>query len=196
MKKLILVLVISFSVVKSKVVHAQAWEKNTKVISLGVGLSQFYHLDNYYYYNEYYHGATHRSYTLLTEQFNLQGEFGIHKYVGLGFTTGVGGRGPFANYYNGEFNIPVGVISNFHFYQLIADNSKKNIHADKMDIYAGINIGSGIAFTFYPNLTRSVPLFFGGVHAGIRYYISDKVGVNAELGLGKSLINGGFVFKL
>ena len=178
--------------------QAQAWEKNTKVLSFGFGASQFFHLDNYYYGNS----NNFRSwYWPLTGQINFQGEFGIHKYVGLGFTTGIGGRGGALNGYNGEINAPIGMLVNFHFYQLIADKTDKNIHADKLDIYAGANIGSGIAATFYrnsnnPDALRIIPIAFGGLHAGIRYYFKPKVGVNAEIGFGKSLVNAGFVFKL
>jgi hypothetical protein len=184
-------------------VQGQAWEKNTKVLSLGFGASQFFHLDNYYYGNPYQgNPRTGRNwYWHTTGQINFQGEFGIHKYVGLGFTTGIGGRAGALYGYNGELNVPIGMIVNFHFYQLIADKTGKNIHADKLDIYAGANIGSGVAATFYrnsnnPDVVRIVPLAFGGLHAGVRYYFKPKVGVNAEVGFGKSLVNVGFVFKI
>lgn len=190
---------VSVLMVATNSTQAQAWEKNTKVLSLGFGASQFFHLDNYYYGNS---NKFRTWYWPVTGQINFQGEFGIHKYVGLGFTTGIGGRGGMLYGYTGEINVPIGMIVNFHFYQLIADKTEKNIHADKLDIYAGANIGSGIAGTFYrnypdnPDATRIVPIAFGGLHAGIRYYFKPRVGVNAELGFGKSLINAGFVFKI
>jgi len=175
--------------------NAQAWERNSKVLSLGFGASQFFHIDNYYYGNG--NGPFVRDwYTPLTGQINFQGEFGVHKYVGLGFTTGVGGRAGWFYGYAGEVNIPIGFIANFHFYQLIADKTGKNIHADKLDIYAGLSIGGGIAQTFYSNTTRIVPMAFGGLHAGVRYYFKPRVGVNGEIGWGKSLINVGFAFKI
>lgn len=194
MKKIFLcTMLIAAFTVSPTTINAQAWERTSKVLSLGVGFSQFYHLDDYYYYGR---NDNKNGYKLTTEQFNFQGEFGIHKYVGLGFTIGVGGRGALSNNYRGEFNIPAGMLCNFHFYQLISDNSKKNIHGDKMDIYAGINLGSGVAFTYYTNSNRVVPLAFGGTHVGIRYYISPKFGLNAEVGMGKSIVNAGFSFKL
>lgn len=174
--------------------HAQAWEKNTKTLSLGFGASQFFHVDDYYYAGR--GPGFHNWYSPLTGQINFQGEFGIHKYWGLGFTTGIGGRGGMRYDYAGEINIPIGMIANFHFYQLIANKSQKNIHADKLDIYVGASLGSGLAFTYYPGYSRVVPMAFGGLHAGIRYYFTPKVGVNGELGWGKSLVNVGFVFKL
>lgn len=181
----------------------QAWERNTKVLSLGFGASQFFHLDNYYYgRNNGNPRGFHSFYWPITGQINFQGEFGVHKYVGIGFTTGIGGRGGLLYGYSGEVNAPIGLIVNFHFYQLIADKSSKNIHADVLDIYAGASIGSGIAATFYrnypnnPDAVRVVPIAFGGLHAGLRWYFKPRVGLNAEVGFGKSLVNVGFVFKL
>ncbi len=204
MKKLIHTLTILVALLfASSQTQAQAWEKNSKVLSLGFGASQFFHLDNYYYGNNYPGNPRNfRSwYWPVTGQINFQGEFGIHKYVGLGFTTGIGGRGGLLYGYTGEINAPIGMLVNFHFYQLIADKTQKNIHADKLDIYAGLNIGSGIAATFYRNnnntdAVRIVPIAFGGLHAGVRYYFKPRVGVNAEVGFGKSIINAGFVFKI
>lgn len=174
-------------------VQAQAWGRHTNVLSLGIGPSQYIHLDRYYYTDA---PVPRLYYWPVTGQFNFQGEFGVHKYVGLGFTTGIGGRGPVNRNYLGELNIPVGLIANFHFYQLIADNASRNIHSDKLDIYAGINVGSGVAFTYYPDVVRAVPIVFGGVQAGIRYYFVPRVAVNGEIGFGKSIANIGFTFRL
>ncbi len=206
MKKILYAFImISALMFASNQTQAQAWERNTKVLSLGFGVSQFFHVDNYYYGHKYYKGNRGIGggwYWPMTGQLNFQGEFGVHKYVGLGFTTGFGGRGAWQNRYPSEINIPIGLICNFHFYQLIADKTDKNIHADKLDIYVGANLGSGIAATFYPEYpdyprtTRITPIAFAGLHAGLRYYFKPKVGVNLELGFGKSLANVGFVFKL
>lgn len=200
-------LIVSTLMLTADLAKAQAWNRDTKVLALGVGASQFFHIDDYYFENT---PDVRGWYWPVTGQINFQGEFAIHKYVGLGFTTGLGGRGPLLYGYTGELNIPLGVIANFHFYQLIADKSGKNIHADKLDIYAGISLGSGLAFTFYDNgtrvgpgglvdhnsTTRIVPMAFGGLHAGVRYYFVPRVGVNGEIGWGKSLVNVGLVFKI
>jgi len=195
MKKILTILmIVSALTVTPNIAQGQAWTKDTKILVLDFGISQFYHMDNYYYGNV----KNHSWYSPTTLQLNFQGEFGIHKYVGLGFTTGIGGRRGWNNGYSGEVNIPIGMIANFHFYQLIADKSGKNIHADKLDIYVGAEMGSGLAFTFYnyTSTVRVVPLAFGGIHAGIRYYFTPKVGVSCELGWGKSFANVGFAFKL
>ncbi len=173
---------------------AQAWKKHTNVLSLGVGISRFAHIDDYYYLNT---NNNKTWYSTETGQFNVQVEFGVHKYVGVGFTTGFGARVDRSpTDYPGEINLPIGLITNFHFYQLIADKSRKKIRGDKLDIYAGGSLGSGIAASYYTNSTRIVPLAFAGLHAGVRYYFTNKIGLNAELGFGKSILNAGFSFKI
>ena len=185
-------------VLTTKTTQAQAWEKKSVVLGIGLGVSSFYHIDPDYNAYHGFGGSRGRgfAYAPLTGQFNLQMEFGVHQYVGLGFCTGVGGR---AGYYysDGELNAPISFIGNFHFYQLIADKTGKNIHADKLDIYGGFSLGTGIAIQFDNNRNnRIVPLIYGGPHLGVRYYFTPKFGINGEVGFGKSLINGGLVFKL
>lgn len=201
MKKILFVTAIILSaILYSNQTQAQAWDKSSKVLSLGVGGSSFFHI---YPDSGPYGWGGYR--TPITGQLNFQGEFGVHKYVGIGFTTGIGGRsgyywggGPWwggSRGYSGEFNIPIGVIGNFHFYQLIDDKVSADIHSDKLDIYGGLNIGSGIAI-LYGNGGQVIPIAFGGVQVGARYYFTPKFGVNLEVGYGKSFVNGGICFKL
>jgi hypothetical protein len=178
--------------------NAQAWSRDSKVIAIGVGGSDFIHFDpNLYYSNT-------RAFTRVTGQFNLQGEFGVQKWVGLGFTTGVGGSAINVPYHP-EVNMPIGMICNFHFYQLIADKTTRNIRADRLDIYGGISIGSGFAaiynnyrtpegFVVHSMTTHA--LFFAGPQLGLRYFVTPTFGVNAEAGWGKSFVNAGFVFNV
>ena len=200
MKKLLYVTVLAAFILTAQNTQAQAWEKGTKVLGIGFGASQFFHIDanasNYY----------GNFYQPVTGQLNFQGEFGVHDYVGVGFTTGIGGRAGYYRTYGyfgyygsygslGEVNVPIGVLANFHFFQLIADKTGKDIHADKLDVYAGVNAGSGVAVAFYSNTNHIFPIAFGGVQAGARYYFTEKFGVNLEVGYPK-LVHGGIVFKL
>jgi len=57
-------------------------------------------------------------------------------------------------------------------------------------------VGSGVAIAYYSDFTRIAPMAFGGVHIGIRYYFTPMVGINLEAGIGKNLVNAGFVFKI
>jgi len=150
---------------------------------------------------------------------NVQTEFGVHKYVGVGFNIGVGacrnlngfsrysallGYNEYSSFWS--VSIPVAVAANFHFYQLIEDKTKKNIHGDKLDLYAGANLGAGPAFAFAKKgLTdnNGNPLkgdvgyvIFGGIQVGVKYYPKSKVGMFLEVGYGKTLVNGGVSFKM
>lgn len=190
MKKLITACTLLLALVFTNTVKAQAWEKDTKLLGIGLGPAYYYHIGTA---DRYYPGW----FTRLTGQFNFYGEFGVHEYVGVGFNTGIGGAGQLTGYYP-EVNVPLQVIANFHFYQLIADKVSKDIHADKLDIYAGINAGSGVAAVFDGRTgdTRIFPLLVVGPQFGVRYYFKENVGVTGEFGYGKSLIQAGFVFKL
>lgn len=172
-------------------------------LQLGVGIGNHYSV-----YSDY-----DRMYSNNFAQFSLQMEFGIHKYIGLGFLVGaetsIGNIGYHGSYFFGNhdaywaFGIPVGMNCNFHFLQLIADKAGKSF-ADKMDVYAGMNIGSGPVFrnvrdkykgdVYYDS--RVGALFFIGPHAGIRYFPKGNVGIYGEIGFGKAFTTGGVIFKL
>lgn len=175
----------------------KAWSRDSKVLSIGLGLGNYYHLDSRY--RAFGPGGNgYRGYhTPYTGQFNLQMEWAVHNYVGIGFTTGFGGTGPLSHGYRGEFNMPIGLVVNFHFYQLIDDKNGKDLRSDKLDIYGGLSVGSGFAVAFYDREdARIVPLAWGGLHAGIRWYFTPRVALNAEAGFGKNVANIGFSFKL
>jgi hypothetical protein len=181
--------------------NAQAFEKGGKYISLGLGGANFWHIYTDATYNSYYGFG---GYTPITGQLSVQGEFSVHEYVGVGFTAGIGGRagGGISRFgfgytgYSPEFNIPIGVIANFHFYQLIADKVGKDIHSDKLDVYAGLNIGSGVAILPNSGSTDIAALFFAGPQVGARYFFTPNMAANLEVGYGKTWVNGGLTFKI
>jgi len=181
----------------------------SKYLQLGLGLNQHYSL-----YSDY-----DRAYNTSYGAFNLQMEFGVHKYVGLGFIVGAEVSARTAGYYYGgiyapgyikpsnspywSVGVPIGFIANFHFLQLISDKAGKSF-ADHLDVYGGLNIGSGPVFRnvrkaydvdpYYDSHVGA--LFFLGPHVGIRYFPGENVGIYAEAGYGKSLITGGVIFKM
>ncbi|MFN8317723.1 MAG: hypothetical protein U0T32_14840 [Chitinophagales bacterium] len=198
MKKLALSVIAILSI--SLASNAQAFEKGGKYISLGLGGSNFWHISS----NGYFGSYGNFGYTPITGQLSVQGEFGVHKYVGVGFTTGIGGRAAgtgiyrygWGSGYSSEFNIPIGVIANFHFYQLIADKVSKDIHADKLDVYAGLNLGSGVAMFPGTDPLQVSALFFVGPQVGARYFFTPNMAANLEVGYGKTWVNGGLTFKI
>lgn len=148
------------------------------------------------------YGAPYYSwYTPSVGGISAQMEWGIHQYVGLGFNVGLMGGfygwGYYNSYYSrpfGMISIPIGIQANCHFYQIIADKTGKNLHADKLDVYAGLNAGSGISAVPTPGWINA--LFYVGPQAGVRYYFKPNIGVGGEIGWGKSFVSGGFTFKL
>jgi hypothetical protein len=194
--------------------------KGSKTLLLGIGGSNMFTIfskksDAYLGYDDYFYGA--RSFfTPLSGGISVDGEFGVHNYVGVGFHTGFFGSrsiyssgffGRLAGYdytytYSGLY-IPLGVIVNFHFYQLIEDKTSKDIHGDKLDLYVGANLGSGVAIAVPTRdlkndggKTSFGALAYGGVQFGVRYFFNPKIGVFAEVGYGKTFANGGIAFKL
>lgn len=197
-KMMALAALIAVSAWITKPAHAQAFEKGGKYLNLHLTGSNYWHIDAQKNWGNSWRGTNVGGVT-------VQMEWGIHKYVGLGFYTGVqGGIGSYGWYGPGwgggwkggygELALPIGIISNFHFYQLIEDKTAKNIHGDKLDIYAGLSLGSGVSFFPTPNWVS--PLFFVGPHAGARYFVKPNLGLGLEAGYGKSFISGGLTFKL
>lgn len=199
MRNLIVILLVALAA--SANAQGQAFEKGCQLNSIGFGVSKVFHIipgdHRYYgYYGAY--GYNSAAYTTLTGEFNIQVEKAVSDYVGVGANFGFGGHAT-RLYGYGEANFLIGIITNFHFYQLIADKTGKDIHADKLDIYAGINVGTGVAGqfgNFGNDNARLAVLAWGGFQVGARYYVSQRVAVNLEAGYGKSLINGGITIKV
>jgi hypothetical protein len=206
---------------KSKSDDGKAFEgKGSKTLLVGLGGSNMFTIFSKSS-NVYDEDFGFGSYSPISGGISVDGEFGIHKYVGIGFHTGIfgarniyGGFGfasrildlDFDDSYAGIY-IPVGIIANFHFYQLIEDKTSKDIHGDKLDLYVGANLGSGVALailkkkyvdSFTSNEDKVIPgaLVYGGIQFGVKYFPKPKLGIFAELGYGKTFANGGVCFKL
>lgn len=170
--------------------------KGSKQISIGVGLSSYigaFGKGGFYNYSGtrgyYGRGAFWYSGTL-----SVQAEFGVHDYVGVGLVTGIGGR---SFYGTGVLYVPVGILANFHFFQLIADKKGLGI-GDKLDVYAGLNFGTGLGVSFYKGGggTTVGGIIFAGPQIGVKYFFNDKIGVYGEFGYGKSVFEAGVSIKL
>lgn len=191
MKKLVLLFIglatLSFG-------YSQAFSKGTKSLTLYFGGANMLHIPTNY---SYYSGVFGRGFfSPITGQMGVEMEFGVHKYVGVGFNVGVGGR---ANSYvfSNELNVPVGAFANFHWWQLLDDKVGKDMKSDKLDLYAGVDLGSGVALHFDGNgNTYTDALVFAGPHLGIKYYPIERLGIGGELGYGKTFANFGLTFKL
>ncbi|MCC6515294.1 MAG: hypothetical protein IT275_02965 [Chitinophagales bacterium] len=171
--------------------------KGSKQISIGLGLSSYIGefgkggFNNYlgnrggYYWGR---GAFWYSGTL-----SVQAEFGVHDYVGVGLVTGLGGRA-FGG--GGRFYLPVGILANFHFFQLVADKKGLGI-GDALDLYFGLNFGTGLGVAFAKGAGSQVGgIVFAGPQFGVKYFFNPKIGVYGEFGYGKSIFEAGVSIKL
>ena len=191
MKKQIIILFVFISLLVNQLESkAQAFEgKGSKTLSLTIGAAEYFHFGGYYGgYLGYGFGYFYTP--ALAVNANL--EFGVHKYVGIAPNFGIA-----TSFYPGAvgLHIPIGVQGNFHFYQLIADKVKKDIHGDKLDIYAGLNLGGGPDIVFDRG-TAVGGFFYIGPQVGVRYYPKGNVGITAELGYGRTISNFGVCLKL
>lgn len=141
----------------------------------------------YYGYYGYYGGGAF----WISGGLSVQAEFGVHDYVGVGLVTGLVGRRSY-------MAIPVGVLANFHFFQLIADKKGVGV-GDKLDLYVGLNFGTGIGVSTLKGLKGSDKIsgiIFAGPQFGVKYFFTDKIGIYTELGYGKSIFEAGVSIKL
>lgn len=202
-KSLIILFVLSIMLSFPNQSNAQAFGgKGSKAFLVGLGFS------NYPTFFTENNVGVKGTYSPFAFNVGVQGEFGIHDYVGLGFTAGatfagslgsspgIGNAFGASNWSN--IGIPIGMIGNFHFLQLIADKTGGSF-AESMDVYAGLAFGAGPSFAIPKNSNVEGDvgvLFLGEVHAGIRYYFNDKLGVFAEVGQGRSSrLQGGLALK-
>lgn len=178
--------------------------KGSKTVSLGLGLSSYIGSFGKGGFNSYFGGRSYYGYGYglgygafwYSGTLSVHAEFGVHDYVGVGIVTGIGGRAYRGSGNGGVLYVPVGVQANFHFYQLIEDKTSKDIHGDKLDLYAGLNVGSGLAVGFPANSNTIGGLLFVGPQVGVKYFFKPKIGIYAEVGYGKSVFEAGISFKL
>lgn len=114
---------------------------------------------------------------------NVQGEYGIGPFMGLGWQTGVN------LYFPGRttvIEVPVGLKVNVH----ILDAAHVNVRG--LDCFAGINIGGGPAFL--TDGSGVVGLLYVGPQFGVRYWFNPHIAIFSEFGWGATFANIGFTF--
>lgn len=151
------------------------YDKGDFLVNAGVGLGY------------YYAGGVP---LLLSGEWAVNDVFTVGPYFGYtsySYNWGWGGKWKYTF-------IDIGVRGSYHFSELF------EITNDKVDIYGGAFLGfllssySGDAFSGY-----SDPYGGGlrlGIHAGARYFFSEKVAGFGELGYGLAPLSLGLTFKL
>ncbi len=127
----------------------------------------------------------------------LSGEFAVNDVISIG---------PYLGYTSYNYNytfggykyrytfLDLGVRGSYHFSELFEINN------DKVDVYGGAFLGflissySGDIYSGYSDpYTGGLRL---GIHAGVRYFFSEKVAGYGELGYGIAPLSLGVTFKL
>lgn len=202
MKKILVALTLALTFIfasTSQTASAQAFAgKGSKTLMFGLGGSYYFGFGNSYF-NGGFLGAYRGHYGLAAPIISM--DFGVHQYVSVGFW--IAPNHDFGGFYSGGYYalaIPGMVRGDFHFYQLIDDKSSSNLHADQLDIYAGLSIGGGPGFVLRPSGYNGVYGVFGvGPQVGIRWYPgAGNVGIYAEASpyIGKSFLEVGCAIKL
>lgn len=185
--------------------NAQAFKgKGSKYTSIGWNVSEIN-----CWYKENGVGLKGR-FTPVFHGINLQHEFVVSPYGGLSVSIGAGfarniyssvwGNNLFGLYQNDywSFVVPVGIQYNFHLLQWVEDNIELGLDTEKWDGFVAVGFGGGPSFLRSRNSVLSSEVgvaFFGDFQAGIRYFPKANIGLYAQVGYGKSLLNIGVVFK-
>ena len=123
---------------------------------------------------------------------NFSGEYKAWEYLGVGFQTGLDFVWPYGigslagSSSNLGIGIPISAKLNVH----IMDAANASI-SDKLDVYAGINIGGGPMF--YTSGLATTGFLIIGPQVGARYWF-DKVAIFGEFGYGATFANVGVTF--
>ena len=162
--------------------YAQGWNQDRGgIYSIGVGGTNVIAIGN---------GYSHLSGAGLS--MNVSGEYRVARFVGLGFETGMDLF--FNPYYyapryqpsNVQIGIPIGLKVNIH----ILEAARVAI-ADRLDVYAGLNLGGGPAFYTGgpgPNVYGFIEV---GPQIGIRYWFNHNIAIFGEFGWGATFANIG-----
>lgn len=124
----------------------------------------------------------------------VSGEFAVNDVITVG---------PYFGYTSYNYNtfgfkwkytfIDVGVRGSYHFSELF------EIRNEKVDIYGGVSLGALISSYSGDGSFNNNPYGGGvrfGIHAGARYFFSEKVAGYGELGAGMAALSLGLTFKL
>ena len=116
-------------------------------------------------------------------------------YIGLGALAGYATSKEELRLYPG----------NYYTYNFILLAARGTYHwfpgqNDKIDTYAGVTIGYNIVSHKYSGFANATDIsqksaMLGGMFAGIRYFITPRLGINAEFSYGVSAVSIGGSFK-
>lgn len=175
MKKFALAAFVALFCLSFNSLHAQAYEKGSKVLNLGIGLGGWYSF-----------GFVSPG---VSASFEVgmwpTGSFGV---IGIGGYTGFRVATDNSAFYDIVYtNIAFAPRGTYHFTIIPVEN---------LDVYAAVQAIFSIEDIHYKDkdfeyLDSNGVVFYPGVVAGVRYFFSDRFGVFGELGYNLNYVTGG-----
>ena len=160
--------------------QAQEWNQGrgrTGIYTVAVGGTQQIYLGRYKYDGIRGSGLTGAGLSM-----NAQGEYQVHRFVGLGWGTGVNLYFP---PHTTLIEIPIGLKVNVHILEAA------NVNVRGLDVFAGVNLGGGPGFYSTGGATG---FLYAGPQVGVRYWFNPHIAINSEFGWGQTFANLGFTF--
>src|ERR1700689_722747 len=143
MKK-ITIITIAISLLAVRTVMAQGWNQDKSgIYSLGVGGTDVIIVSPAY-----------RAFAAGGTSLNVSGEYRVQRFIGIGFETGL-------DFFVRQYYPATAENPSLYFAMAIPAAFKMNVHileaanvpiASSLDVYAGINIGGGLAFNTGPGV--------------------------------------------
>lgn len=197
------VFIIILNITPTQNIHAQDnWiQGKTGIYSVGIGGTQVIEVGNTgpFAYSSYY-AITRTANTGLS--LNFSGEYKVWNWIGAGFITGIDFDWYHYPGYIGLYGTHYGGAESSAFIGFPVIGGKVNAHimdafglaiANKLDVYAGINLGGFPMFYTGPGGGVDGAIFVGP-QVGARYWVTGNVGVFAEFGWGATFANIGATF--
>lgn len=194
------VLIAGITLAKPIPVNAQAFTNNSTSLTAGYGLVTFLgsnEIVDYYYYE------TVKSHT---GPFYLKAERGVSEHIGIGLNFAYAKNEWKTEYDDYDNNGNPIVFTETDTRTTFSILARINFHlgySKKFDPYLGIGLGYRQAHwsTDTDNPIAAFDSFIESpvgmdIGIGVRYFIIPNIGAYAEVGLAKSLFQGGLVFNL
>lgn len=173
MKKFALAALVALFCLSFNSLHAQAYEKGSKVLNLGIGVGGWY------------------SFGFISPGVSASFEVGMWPTGSFG-VIGIGGYAGFRVATDNSFaydvvytNIAFAPRGTYHFTIIPVEN---------LDVYAAVQAIFSIEAINYKDdfiTDANSVVFYPGVVGGVRYYFSDRFGVFGEVGYNLNYLTGG-----
>lgn len=157
----------------------RAYKKGDVLLGLSVGVG-----NKFFSYNNTFDES------FIKTPFLLNTDFFVHNNISLGVYVGYG-RGNSFSGKTGSTNL--GIRSNFHLWQMIDSATKKSLSSNRFDYYLSPYFGYNIRSAEFGSIDNR---FQFGVSVGLRFFITEKIGLFTEFGSPTSITNFGLNIKL